>query len=82
MSPAGDPGESATGTMVICPTCDEPFVPEHPNRCEWCGHRFPDGYPVDVDEEEPESFNARVMVAMVALGGLLLVVAVYFAAMF
>ena len=30
--------------MVLCPTCDEPFVPQFPSRCEWCGHRFRDGY--------------------------------------
>ena len=26
--------------LVLCPTCDEPFVPQFPARCEWCGHRF------------------------------------------
>jgi hypothetical protein len=26
--------------LVLCPTCDEPFVPRFPARCEWCGHRF------------------------------------------
>ncbi|NLX99379.1 MAG: hypothetical protein GXY83_24850 [Rhodopirellula sp.] len=68
--------------MVICPTCDEPFVPRHPNRCQWCGHRFPDGYTVDVDEDAPEQFNSRVIGAMVGLGALLLAVAIYFATMF
>lgn len=30
--------------LVLCPTCDEPFAPQFPARCEWCGHRFADGY--------------------------------------
>lgn len=30
--------------MVLCPTCDEPFAARFPARCEWCGHRFRDGY--------------------------------------
>jgi hypothetical protein len=68
--------------MVICPTCDEPFVPEHPSRCEWCGHHFPDGYAVDVVESESEQLNSRVIVAAMGLGGLLLALAVYFAMIF
>ncbi len=77
-----EPGEAATGVMVICPTCDEPFVPGHANRCEWCGHRFPDGYHVDVDTTEPEQFNGRVIGAMLGLGVVLLALAIYFAAVF
>ncbi|MBI3839763.1 MAG: DUF2007 domain-containing protein [Planctomycetia bacterium] len=30
--------------LVVCPTCDEVFEPRFPARCEWCGHRFRDGY--------------------------------------
>ena len=47
--------------MLTCTTCDEPFVPEYPRRCEWCGHTFADGYEVDVtaapaaDEEGEDS---------------------------
>ncbi|NUQ60939.1 MAG: hypothetical protein HUU20_00515 [Pirellulales bacterium] len=75
-------GEAATGAMVICSTCDEPFVPEHPNRCEWCGHRFPDGYVVDVGEGGPEEFNGRVIAAMLGLAVLLLALAAYFTMIF
>lgn len=67
--------ESAEGdhdaVMVLCPTCDEPFAPRFPARCEWCGHRFRDGY-----EPRPsspgtysslfEDFNSRVMIVLVA----------------
>ncbi len=74
--------EAATGGMVICPTCDEPFVPAHPNRCEWCGHRFPDGYTVDVVEPEHEQLNGRTIAAMLGLGSLLLALAIYFAMIF
>jgi len=46
------PQEPAAGTvatsaghelLVLCPICDEPFAPQFPARCEWCGHRFRDG---------------------------------------
>ena len=77
-----DSQEAATGVMVLCPTCDEPFVPEHPNRCEWCGHPFPDGYTVDVAGEAPEQFNTRVVGAMLGLAVILLALAVYFAFLF
>jgi hypothetical protein len=58
--------------LVICPTCDEPFVPEFPARCEWCGYRFADGReppPIDLGTTPslllPE-LNGRVVA--VALG--------------
>lgn len=76
-----DPHEVATGMMVLCPTCDEPFVPEHPNRCEWCGHQFPDGYTVDVAGGEPEQLNSRTIGVMLGLAVVLLALAVYFASL-
>ncbi len=26
--------------MVLCPTCDEPFIPQYLRHCEWCDHDF------------------------------------------
>jgi rubrerythrin len=71
-------------TMLLCPTCDEPFVPEYPRRCEWCGEQFQSGFEVAPTAEpgayEP-GFDARllVVVAMIlvllaALGGWLMYV--------
>jgi hypothetical protein len=57
-------------------------VPEYASRCEWCGHRFADGYSVDVVEAESEQLNGRTIVAFLGLGGLLLALAIYFAMIF
>jgi len=64
--------------MVICPTCDEPFRPEHPKRCEWCGHEFSDGVdmPLPDDEDDTAEFTGRVYAAIgvllaIGLAGLL-----------
>ena len=70
---------SVTGRMlVICPTCDEPFVPRYLRRCEWCNYNFGEGTQLpprrfsDVDLE----INARALfllaVLAVLLGSLLL----------
>ena len=54
---------------LTCTMCDEPFEPKHARRCEWCGHEFADGYPVDVHEgPPPEEMNSRVLAVMVGLG--------------
>ncbi len=42
--PEQEPGLEDASRLVICPTCDEAFAPRYPARCEWCGHRFADGY--------------------------------------
>ena len=54
--------------MVICPTCDEAFTPEFPARCEWCGHRFPDGWePAPYVPAEPLDINVRIIATIVAV---------------
>lgn len=42
--PDDEANEEAAARSVICSTCDEVFTPRHPARCEWCEHRFADGY--------------------------------------
>ena len=70
---------AVTGRMlVICPTCDEPFVPRYLRRCEWCNYDFGEGTQLpprrfaDADLE----INARALFLLAALavllGGLLL----------
>lgn len=63
--------------LVICPTCDEPFAPEFPARCEWCGHRFADGYeppPVDLHATPPflsAEVNRAATIVMLGLAAVL-----------
>jgi hypothetical protein len=66
--------------LVICPTCDEPFVPEFPARCEWCGYRFRNGYePPPIDTSAMPAFlsgDVSLRLAMAALGIVLVMAAV------
>ena len=63
---------------LMCHTCDEPFVPEFPRRCEWCGHEFSDGYDVE-DHVEREPIPLQAMIVILALVTLFLVACAYFA---
>ncbi|OHB73222.1 MAG: hypothetical protein A2V70_09465 [Planctomycetes bacterium RBG_13_63_9] len=77
----GDPskdGPDWAASMLICPTCDEPFRPEYPRQCQWCGHEFDEGFDVDVQLVSGEWANARVVAVISALLVLLLALAVYF----
>jgi hypothetical protein len=62
---------------LTCSTCDEPFVPEFPRRCEWCGHEFPDGYDLEA-LPEGEHIPTRIIVVVCALVGLMLLGTLYF----
>jgi hypothetical protein len=65
---ADEPAESASSTLLLCPTCDEPFHPEYLRRCEWCGHEFPDGVEIPVAQEKvQEPFNGRIAYVIYAL---------------
>jgi hypothetical protein len=86
---AADPREAppseadAPPLMLICSTCDEPFVPEHPRRCEWCGHEFEDGYDVEPKSREPgEPISGRAIAVIVGLLVLGIVFVAYFAWLF
>jgi hypothetical protein len=68
--------------LLICPTCDEPFSPAYPRRCEWCNHEFAEGYAVELPQDEPSSLNARVIAVVMAILVLLSAVAIYLAVLF
>lgn len=62
--------------LLMCPTCDEPFVPAFPRLCEWCGHQFDDGYEIETHTPPPvEQISSR---AVLVIAGLLLVLALAF----
>jgi hypothetical protein len=46
----GQEPSNSRHAQVLCNICDEPFVPRFPARCEWCGHRFADGYETKTPE--------------------------------
>ncbi len=71
---------------LICPTCDEPFVPEFLRRCQWCGHDFGEGLETDVRPESAlaESAaqidtNSRVAVVAIGLFVVVVALAIFFA---
>jgi hypothetical protein len=75
--------EGEAQSLVLCPTCDEPFAPQYPRRCEWCGHEFADGYEADSSPPPAETqLNARVLVAIMAITVLAIVLAAYLASLF
>lgn len=63
--------------MVLCPTCDEPFVPQYLRRCEWCGHGFDDGIEPDHDQVS-ELLSPRAMAVILGLVALFVGLLVYF----
>jgi hypothetical protein len=68
--------------VVICPTCDDPFVPEFPPRCEWCGHRFADASePADVlvaPDFESIAYNGRILAVIAGMCAVLAAVIGWF----
>ena len=64
--------------VLMCPTCDEPFLPEFPNRCAMCGHRFEDGVEVELQSAPPEQHDTRVIALMIGMGVLLVALVGYF----
>jgi hypothetical protein len=78
--PGEEPSDESEPTrpVLMCPTCDEPFVPEYPRRCVWCGHEFEDGYEVDVAAQPPEEATGRVIAVVIAMAVLLALMAFYF----
>jgi len=78
---AAEPPGAETGPpslALMCPTCDEPFVPEFPRRCEWCSHEFADGYRVE-DHVEREPIPLQAMIVILGLVTLVLIACAYFA---
>lgn len=75
-APAADEPESAAADesqsekpaeLLMCPTCDEPFPPQYPRLCEWCGHEFPDGFELELPTEPVEQINSRVIAVIAGL---------------
>lgn len=64
--------------VLMCHTCDEPFLPEFPNRCAMCGHQFADGFEVELQSAPPEQVGSRVIALLIGLGVLLVALVGYF----
>ena len=60
--------------MLLCPTCDEPFVPEYSRRCLHCGQQFQSGFEVNASGESGDyasGFDLRLAAVMAAILALL-----------
>jgi hypothetical protein len=80
---SGDGHKTDSPPSLLCPTCDEPFAPEFPNRCEWCGHEFPDGYRTELPEPPSEPYSGgRVIAVVVAILVLAAAIAYYLVRLF
>jgi hypothetical protein len=71
-----DPGDPLGRRPLLCPMCDEPFVPNYLRQCEWCNFDFGYGLekPVEMDESlEPVNWRVAVLIAgLLGLAGLLI----------
>ena len=67
--------------VLMCSTCDEPFVPEYPRQCEWCGHQFAAGYEVE-PPARLEQVSSRAIAVVLGLLALLAGVMLYFMLLF
>jgi hypothetical protein len=56
--------------LVLCPTCDEAFVPVFLARCEWCGHPFEDGRQTPLPALRTSPFAEMTTAAWIVLAGL------------
>ena len=63
----GEAEPDASAPMLMCPTCDEPFVPTYLRQCEWCGHEFADGIEAAGKVEPDDQLNARVIFAILLM---------------
>jgi len=70
--------DDASVPLLLWPECDEPFAPEYASECEWCGHKFQEGFAPVVPEQRFDlspGLLAVVALALAVVVGLL----VYFA---
>ncbi|HUT90872.1 MAG TPA: hypothetical protein VMY37_15310 [Thermoguttaceae bacterium] len=72
----------APEVMLVCTTCDEPFVPEYSRRCPACDHEFPDGDDVESDPAARDRMGVRAVAVILGLAVLFIAVFVYFASLF
>ena len=79
-APAELPAETAPPRLVlICRTCDEPFVPEFAAECPQCGHPFDEGFAVEEEEVETVQYDRRLIAGILVVVGLLAGLLIYFA---
>jgi len=76
ISGTDDPGDPLGRRALVCPTCDEPFLPHYLRECEWCNFDFGFGLekPVRLDESfEPSNWRVGILIGvLVGLAGLLI----------
>lgn len=58
LGPSAEQPAEDTSLFVLCPTCDEPFAAQFPAVCEWCNHRFRDGYEPPEATRKPSQFSS------------------------
>jgi hypothetical protein len=78
-SDESDTEDEGHNLFLLCPTCDEPFVPRFLARCEWCGHRFNESWePPEAIAPHNDSMDLNVRV-LITLAGLIIAIAALFA---
>ena len=73
-------GSNEADVLLLCSTCDEPFMPEFYRCCAACGHDF--GVGIEQPETVPEELNKRVTLVIVGMVLLCVGLLAYFALVF
>jgi hypothetical protein len=65
-----DPGDPLGRQPLLCPMCDEPFIPNYLRECEWCNHDFGHGVekPFAFDESlEPVNWRVWTLIGILVV---------------
>lgn len=62
--------------LLLCSTCDEPFLPRFHRQCFSCDYDYGDG--VERDEPAPDELNSRVVFVIAAVVILLVGLLIFF----
>ena len=74
---------SDEGFMVVCSTCDEPFLPDFYRTCHRCQHDFGDGIsPPRIEARKTENEPLKVWLALAGVVAAMAAVLGYFAWLF
>lgn len=76
-TPSPDPTD---GTLLMCPRCDEAFMPRFYRICPACGNDAGEG--VELEDRPGEQVSRRVLLAVYGLAAVAVLMLIYFWSLF
>jgi hypothetical protein len=68
--------EADEAVLLVCPVCEEAFLPRFYDHCAACGYDYGGG--IHVDGPDPEGFSPRAFWATAGVAGVMLALIVFF----